>query len=68
MNQGYTEILNNSLSATLSSDVLQDDIALAIARAIAAANKRARELNIDVMLSHHQPDAASSERSLGMAS
>ncbi|MEG3858074.1 hypothetical protein [Microcoleus sp. herbarium12] len=39
------------MTARLSSDVLQDDIAVAIARAIAAANKRARELNIDVMQS-----------------
>ncbi|GEM_PF-391136 len=46
MKQGYTKILNNPL---VSADVLQDDIAVAIARAIASANKRARELNIDVM-------------------
>jgi hypothetical protein len=36
------------MTVTLSSDVLQDDIAVAIARVIASANKRARELNIDV--------------------
>jgi hypothetical protein len=39
------------MSAVLSSDVLQDDVAVTAARAIAAANKRARELNVDVMQS-----------------
>ncbi|MCU0568409.1 MAG: hypothetical protein MUF49_17650 [Oculatellaceae cyanobacterium Prado106] len=39
------------MTATLSSDVLQDDIAVAIAQVIAAANKQARELDIDVLQS-----------------
>jgi hypothetical protein len=39
------------MSAVLSSDVLQDDVAVTAACAIAAANKRARELNVDVMQS-----------------
>jgi hypothetical protein len=39
------------MSVALSSDVLQDDVAVTAARAIAAANKRARELNVDVMQS-----------------
>ncbi len=36
---------------TLSSDVLQDDMAVALARVIAAANKRARELGVDTVQS-----------------
>jgi hypothetical protein len=36
------------MTVTLSADVLQDDMAVALARVIAAANKRARELDIDV--------------------
>jgi hypothetical protein len=39
------------MTVALSQDVLQDDIALGIARVIAAANKRARESNIDVLQS-----------------
>jgi hypothetical protein len=39
------------MTVTLNSDVLQDDTAMAVARAIAAANKRARELNVDVLQS-----------------
>lgn len=39
------------MSAVLSSDVLQDDVAVTAARAIAAANKHARELNVDVVQS-----------------
>lgn len=39
------------MSVALSSDVLQDDVAVTIARVIASANKRARELNVDVMQS-----------------
>lgn len=35
--------------ATLSSDVLQDDMAVALARVMAAANKRARELGVDIL-------------------
>jgi hypothetical protein len=51
------------MTVTLSPDVLQDDIAVGIARVIAVANKRARELNIDVLQSiisltqHPQHDA-----------
>jgi hypothetical protein len=37
--------------ATLSSEVLQDDMAVALARVMATANKRARELGIDVVQS-----------------
>jgi hypothetical protein len=36
------------MGAALSADVLQDDVAVSLARVVAAANKRARELNIDV--------------------
>ncbi|MBD2772168.1 hypothetical protein [Iningainema tapete] len=36
------------MSVALSSDVLQDDVAVTVARVIASANKRARELNVDV--------------------
>jgi hypothetical protein len=51
------------MSAVLSSDVLQDDVAVKAACAIAAANKRARELNVDVMqsiisLTQHSQDGS----------
>jgi len=36
---------------TLSSDVLQDDMAVALARVIATSNKRARELGVDIVQS-----------------
>jgi hypothetical protein len=36
------------MGATLSSDVLEDDMAVFLARVLASANRRARELNIDV--------------------
>jgi hypothetical protein len=39
------------MTVILSSDVPQDDIAIAIARVIASANKRARELEVDVLQS-----------------
>lgn len=39
------------MAATLTPDVLQDDIAVSLARIIAVANKRARELGVDVMQS-----------------
>lgn len=39
------------MSIALSSDVLQDDVAVTVACVIASANKRARELNVDVMQS-----------------
>lgn len=37
--------------ATLSADVLQDDIAVALARVMATANKHARELGVDILQS-----------------
>lgn len=37
-----------NMAATLSPDVLQDDIAVSLARVIAAANKKATELGVDV--------------------
>jgi hypothetical protein len=39
------------MAITLTADVLQDDIAVSLARAIATANKRAREAGIDVVQS-----------------
>jgi hypothetical protein len=39
------------MAATLSAEVLQDDIAVSLARAIATANRRARELGVDVLQS-----------------
>jgi hypothetical protein len=36
------------MGATLSTEVLEDDIAVSLARVVAAANRRARELKIDV--------------------
>ncbi|MEK6286240.1 MAG: hypothetical protein AABO57_10905 [Acidobacteriota bacterium] len=36
------------MGATLSADVLEDDIAVSLARVLASANKRARELNKSV--------------------
>jgi len=39
------------MAATLTADVLQDDIAVSLARAITTANKRARELGVDVIQS-----------------
>jgi hypothetical protein len=36
------------MGATLNADVLEDDLAVSLARVVAAANKRARALNIDV--------------------
>lgn len=37
--------------ATLSSDVLQDDMAVTLARVMATANKRARDLGVDIVQS-----------------
>lgn len=37
------------MSANLTADVFNDEIAVSLARAIAAANIRARELGIDVL-------------------
>lgn len=37
--------------ATLSSEVLQDDMAVTLARVMATANKRARELGVDILQS-----------------
>ncbi len=39
------------MTATLTEDVLQDDIAVSLARAMATANKHARELGVDVIQS-----------------
>jgi hypothetical protein len=36
------------MSVTLSDEVIQDDLALPLACAVAAANRRAREFGIDV--------------------
>jgi hypothetical protein len=36
------------MATILTADVLQDDLAVSLARAIAAANKKARELGVDV--------------------
>ena len=36
------------MAVHLTAEVLQDDIAVSLARVIAAANKRARELGVDV--------------------
>ena len=36
------------MTTTLGAEVLQDDIAVSLARVIASANKRARELGVDV--------------------
>lgn len=40
------------MSATLAAEVLQDAIAVSLARALAAANRRARELGVDALQSH----------------
>jgi hypothetical protein len=37
------------MSAVLNPDVLQDELAVSLARVIAAANKRARESGVDVL-------------------
>lgn len=39
------------MSATLTAEVIEDDIAVSVAQATAAANKRARELGVDVLQS-----------------
>jgi hypothetical protein len=39
------------MATVLTEDVLQDDIAVSLARVIAAANKRAGELGVDVLAS-----------------
>lgn len=39
------------MSATLAPEVLQDEIALSLAQILAVANKRARELGVDVVQS-----------------
>ncbi|MDQ3813064.1 MAG: hypothetical protein M3347_03835 [Armatimonadota bacterium] len=36
------------MNATLTAEVLQDDLAVSLARVLAAANKQARESGIDV--------------------
>ncbi len=37
--------------ATLSTDVLQDDLAVSLARVMATANNRAREFGVDILQS-----------------
>lgn len=39
------------MAAILSAEVLQDDIAVSLARALAAANKRAREMGVNLIQS-----------------
>lgn len=36
------------MATTLTADVLQDDLAISLARVLAAANKKARESGVDV--------------------
>lgn len=36
------------MAATLTPDLVEDDVAVSLARALAAANRRARELGVDV--------------------
>ena len=39
------------MAATLTADVLQDELAISLARVMAVANKRARESGIDLLQS-----------------
>ena len=39
------------MAATLTAEILQDDLAISLARAMAVANKKAHELGIDVFQS-----------------
>ncbi len=39
------------MAATLTAEVLQDELAVSLARAMAAANKKAAELGVDVIQS-----------------
>lgn len=39
------------MTATLTAEVLQDDLAVSLARAMAVANRKARELGVDVFQS-----------------
>ena len=39
------------MATSLAADVLQDDLAVSLARAMATANKRAHELGVDVLQS-----------------
>jgi len=41
----------DSYKSILTDDVLQDDLAVLLARVLATANKRARELGVDVLQS-----------------
>ncbi len=55
------------MDSTLTTDVSQDDIAMALARVMAAANKRARESGVDVLqslitITQSSPDGGSSWR------
>lgn len=51
------------MAATLTADILQDDLALSLARVLAAANRSAREAGVDATQSvitvqqHLAPDA-----------
>ncbi len=40
-----------TVATTLTADVLQDDLAVSLARVMAAANKKARESGVDVLQS-----------------
>ena len=51
------------MAATLSADVLQDDMAVSLARVIAPANKRARELGVEV----HHSNVSITQRTLNGA-
>lgn len=39
------------MATTLTADVYEDDVAVSLARAVTAANKRARDLGIDALKS-----------------
>ena len=39
------------MAATLAAEVLQDDLAISLAQALARANQRARELGVDILRS-----------------
>jgi hypothetical protein len=39
------------MATTLTAEILQDDLAVSLARAVVAANRKARELGVDVLQS-----------------
>jgi hypothetical protein len=52
------------MAVTLPAEVLQDDLAVSLARAIAVANKKAYELGVDVLqslisITQHTPNGGS---------